>query len=154
MCLFIQTGLTAGLLNNQSSPVSEERRWAVGGFRLRVRSSSVCGTVHGRWFLSHTHTPRSPCPFYFFLSLQKSRSVRWTGCGVRSQRSWEVSEDFEAAKHTLRQHQYTRFISETSLKSVKKSQRTGPHQSRLGSECDHVQANKQRKTTHVHWEGQ
>lgn len=57
--------ITAGFDNTQSSPVSEERRWAVGGFRLRVRSSSVCGTVHGRRFLDHTHTRCSPCPFHF-----------------------------------------------------------------------------------------
>lgn len=65
VCLFIQMPITAGFDNTQSSPVSEERRWAVGGFRLRVRSSSLCGTVHGRRFLAHTHTRCSPCPFYF-----------------------------------------------------------------------------------------
>lgn len=51
--------------NKQSPSVSERKRWATGEVRLRLRSSSVCGTVHGRWILNLTHTACSPCPFYF-----------------------------------------------------------------------------------------
>lgn len=70
----------------QQTAVCEERRWAVGGFRLRVRSSSVCGTVHGRWFLNRTHTPCSPCPFYLshfpnVPVLCPGRAVRWRARG-------------------------------------------------------------------------
>lgn len=135
VCFFIQIQTAAGFHNKQSPPVAEKMRWAVGGFRSRVRSSSVCGTVHGRWFLNRTHALCSPCPFHFshFPNVPVCAPARLWGeerevvRGERRHRKqpstpWDNSSSQRA--------------TEASLKSIRMAPRRGLCWLHPGSDCN------------------